>query len=122
MTSATHSAAKRNCQISTDGLSGSEGRVWGDVVGRTSGPFLVLVGGVVLGKAAVDVGKGEGRRTTGVEALRERERDEDGEVCRGQVRTCQTSATKRSQKRIRRRWTIFWDRPQRALSLSRDGG
>lgn len=34
-----------------------------------SGPFLVLVGGVVLGKAAVDVGKGEGRRTTGVEAL-----------------------------------------------------
>lgn len=71
MTSATHSAAKRNCQISTDGLSGSEGRVWGDVVGRTSGPFFVLVGGVVLGKAAVDVGEGEGRRTTGVEALRE---------------------------------------------------
>jgi len=47
----------------------------GDVVGRTSGPFFVLVGGVVLGKAAVDVGEGEGRRTTGVEALRERERE-----------------------------------------------
>ena len=38
---------------------------------RTGSTFIVFVGVIVLGKAAVDVSEGEGRRTTGIEALRE---------------------------------------------------
>ena len=68
---------------------------------RTGSTFIVFVGVVVLGKAAVNVSEGEGRRTTGIEALRESVLFLWMMMMRDH--TCQTSATKRSQKRIRRR-------------------